>query len=315
MIMTYSGSINCYNILYSLKINFDITYNCNFKCSYCSQHRKEYKFVTIEQYDIFLNNLYDNFFYYDYLDICFNGGECFTHPHIAYFTNKIIDKFPQLKKVCFLTNGSVKNIDQILLKINTQYIDKILFITSFHETQISFEHFIQHINTYYHILKNNTIRIMVDLLYDDISIILKKYFFMKEKFPLWDICLKFIKHENTYHLYNVENVENIIQYTNFILYSKECKIYSPESFLIYEDRNFCYNICKANLFINVDGFYSDRLCSQKTYDINHNIFIPNSKIYIYDVICNQKKCLKECDLQASKYSLEEYGNLLKKQSR
>jgi hypothetical protein len=156
---------------------------------------------------------------------------------------------------------------------------------------------------------------MVDLLYDDITLVLKKYFYMKETFPLWNVYLKFIKHENTYHLYNVNNIKNIIQYTNFMLYSKEHTIYSPESFIIYDDATFYQYICKANLFIDVDGFYSNRLCCQKTYDKNHNIFIPNSKIYIYDVICNQKKCIKECDLQASKYSLEHYGKLLIEQSR
>lgn len=164
--MSYSGSLECYNVLHSLKINFIINTKCNFNCSYCVQSKLKQLHieVTKKQYDIFLNNLYNTFFHYKYIDLCFNGREPFLHPDIKYFITSIIDMFPQLHKICLLTNGCNNNIFQILSSLDEKYLKKILLVIAFHSEQTSLKNFIQYCKQYCMLpIMKSSIRLSLDI--------------------------------------------------------------------------------------------------------------------------------------------------------
>lgn len=130
------------------KIYIEITNNCNLNCNFCIKNTREKRFMSIDEYNIVLNNI-KPFTKYVYLHLM---GEPFLHPKI----NEIIDMTTINNiNVNITTNGFLinrvennKNIRQINISLHS-YDEKY---------KVSFDNYIKNIfNATDRLQKNKTI--------------------------------------------------------------------------------------------------------------------------------------------------------------
>lgn len=100
------------------KIYVEITNMCNLKCSFCPQHKRENKYLSIENFKKILNKLegYTKYLYFHIM------GEPLMHPYI----NKLIDIASKKFKINITTNGYLirkiennKNIRQLNISLHS----------------------------------------------------------------------------------------------------------------------------------------------------------------------------------------------------
>lgn len=302
MNLKYCGDNKLKNIKKQIKINLLITHYCNFKCFYCiAQDRMINKHALIkEEFNMFLQNIYAKFYDYEYVELMFNGGEAFTHPHIYEFIKNFLDMFSTNGRVCILTNGCATPMLDVLTKFNSSEIHKIQLVSSFHPSEIPIEDFISTIKKYYCIDIANHIRILLSE-YNQHNVF-EQYNMLLDAVPKWIVSIKPILIDKS-TLLNLpeEYLRNIMQYTNkYLLYDNE-RISIEQ--MCFDKKYTFFNkcICLPQLFVWVDGTYTDRFCQQRNKHNCSNIFKKSIDINVNNVICNQLQCLHQCDYYTAKY--------------
>jgi len=303
--MYYSGDIRFKNLLKSIKISLAITDYCNFHCSYCiANNINNTHHWTKNQIDILFDNLMKKLFEY-FIVFEISGGEPLTHPLINYIIKKCLC-FPNLLEINILTNGSIYKQDIMNHK-------NLFFYTSFHHKQISLEDFYIFCNIYYKQSIKNKIRILYDIEKDKPEIILYYFNSLQNKYPHWEIYIKFVRYyRNIYpFLYNVD--QNILNKTHQILYHHDI-IFSVES-LLYKKYTVSYKnqICFPMLNIHHNGNYTNRYgCKKITKNLFDDILNQsNINFSIQPIICDDVFCDFECNITCSKYNLKTYQYIMK----
>ena len=122
------GSPECFEGL-SLKVDWNVTSHCNFRCSYCFHAGHEYKkdFCTLEQAETAVKHLASaNRPSYQ---VSLLGGEPTTHPHLAEIMSFLHEYLgDRLESLAIISNGSFgeKQMESII-KEGDRHLIKIIF--------------------------------------------------------------------------------------------------------------------------------------------------------------------------------------------
>ena len=302
MYSKYFGEEILKNIKKVIRINLIITHYCNFNCMYCisQKNMKNKMLLSVDEYNMFLQNIYTKFKDYEYIELTFNGGEPFTHPHIYEFIRSFLDLFLTNGWVKILTNGCSEHTYDVLRKFNNNDIQRIQLTSSYHSSEISIEDYISRIKTYYDTNIHNHIRILLSE-YNQYNVF-EQYDILRNNVPNWIVSIKPILIDN-YTLITLpeEYMKKVMECTyKSILYDTE-HISVEQIFGNKKYTNMYRCICFPRLFFWLNGTYVDRFCKQQVKHIQSDIFKKNINIQMSRVLCNQLQCLHQCDYYTVKY--------------
>jgi len=123
---------------YKVHWNWEPSYECNYKCSYCSvrvEHAGEkVNYLSVQQWKDIWDKLFDD---YGSAHIRFSGGEPFVYPNFIELINMLSEKYTM-----DVTTNLSFNIEHFLKNVKP---GEVSISASFHPDHITFEDFLQKI--------------------------------------------------------------------------------------------------------------------------------------------------------------------------
>lgn len=191
-----TGAEECFEDL-PLEVNWDLTKNCNYHCSYCFNYGKGktplplLPFSTLEQLKIAVDNIAS--LNRPWYDIVFSGGEPTFHPLITELITMLHEKLgKRLNRILIITNGSRNNALYEKIADLAQEISINMNI-SIHTDHVDMNHILELIDNLsadikmnFSIMFNPDKREFVHEIYDMMFEARKKYWFQMAVITLRD---------------------------------------------------------------------------------------------------------------------------------